>query len=229
MLIARPEPGAAATAGRVAALGFVPVVAPVTAIRAMPADLPPPEQVQAVLVTSGSAVDVLPPTHRALPLLAVGDATAARARRAGQRLVHSAAGDATELAALAARLCDPSGRPLLLATGRRQGAALAGALNRLGFAVLHRAVYDVMPAAALPAAAHRALQEEQLAAALFFSADTARVFVHLVQQAELAARLAAVEALAISAATATALAPLRWRRVRAALHPNQDALLALLP
>jgi len=228
VLITRPEPGAAETAGRVAALGFVPVLAPVTTIGAVRADLPPPDQVQAVLVTSGSAVDAIPPSHRGLPLLAVGDATAARACRAGQRVVHSAGGDASELAALAARLCNPGGLPLLLASGRGQGLVLAAALERLGFAVVHRPVYEVRPAAALPAAAHQGLQRDELAAALFFSADTARVFVRLVKQAALDERVGTVEALAISAATATALAPLQWRRVRAALHPNQDALLALL-
>ena len=228
VLITRPEPAAVETASRVAALGLVPVTAPLTAIRPVRADLPLPEQVQAILVTSGSTIDALPPSHRDLPLLAVGDATAARARGAGHRVVHSAGGDAAGLAALAARLCDPGGLPLLLASGHGQGAALAAALTRLGFSLFHRTVYRVVPTTALPASAHHALRAGQLLAALFFSADTARVFVRLVQDADLAACVAPVEALAISAATATALAPLRWQRVRAALRPNQDALLALL-
>jgi uroporphyrinogen-III synthase len=228
VLITRPEPGAAETASRIATFGFVPVVAPVIAIRPVLAELPAPEQVQAILVTSGNAADALPPSYRQLPLLAVGDASAARAGRAGQRVVHSAHGDAKDLAALAARLSDPGGPPLLLASGRGQGAALAAELTRRGFSVLHRVVYEVVPAATLPATAHRALEAGQLCAALFFSADTAGVFVRLVQDAALATRLGDVDALAISAATASALAPLRWRRVRAALQPNQDALLALL-
>lgn len=228
MLITRPEPGAAETAARIAALGFVPVVAPVTTIRPAVAELPAPDQVQAVLITSGSAVDALPPSHRDLPLLAVGDATAARARRAGQRVVHSASGDAQALVTLAARLCEPGGKPLLLASGAGQGTAVAAALKRLGFSVRHRTVYDVVPVPALLPAVRRTLATEQVRAALFFSADTARVFVRLIRESQVAPRLAAVDALAISAATATALAPLPWRRVRAALHPNQDALLALL-
>lgn len=228
MLITRPEPGALETAARVARLGFEPVVAPLATIHPIPADLPPPDDVQVVLVTSGSAVDALPSSHRVLPLLAVGDATAARARRAGHPAVHSASGEAVALAALAARLCDPGGRSLLLASGQGQGAKLAAALKRLAFPVLHRHVYAVAPATALPPRARLALRESELRAALFFSAESAQVFVRLVREADLTAGLAAVDALAISAATASALAPLQWRRVRAALRPNQDALLALL-
>jgi hypothetical protein len=40
--------------------------------------------------------------------------------------------------------------------------------------------------------------------------------------------VAAVDALAISRRTETALAPLPWRRIRVASRPNQDELLALL-
>jgi len=44
VLITRPEPGATDTAGRVAALDLVPVIAPMTIVRTVPAELPEPEQ-----------------------------------------------------------------------------------------------------------------------------------------------------------------------------------------
>ena len=228
VLITRPEPGATDTARRVAALDLVPVIAPMTIVRSVPEELPRPEQLQAILVASGNAVDALPVSHRGLKLLAVGDATAARARRAGHAAVHSAAGDAVALTDLAARLCDPSGPPLLLAVGRGQGSQIAAALGSLGFQVARRVVYAVEPVPVLPEAAARAMCDAQLRAVLFFSAETTRIFVRLVRDVGLANKLDTVEALAISAATASALSPLRWRRVRAALHPNQDDLLALL-
>src|SRR6185437_14679666 len=55
VLITRPEPGAAETAGRIAALGLAPVVAPVAIVQPMPAELPDPQNLQAVLVASGNA------------------------------------------------------------------------------------------------------------------------------------------------------------------------------
>src|SRR5690348_946173 len=83
ILITRPEPGASETAGRVAMLGYQPVLAPVLTVQSRGVSLPPAERVQAILVTSGNAIPLLPDTHRHLPLLAVGEATAARACAAG--------------------------------------------------------------------------------------------------------------------------------------------------
>src|SRR5215472_5918673 len=83
VLITRPEPGAAETALRVAALGLRPIITPLLAIRFVRAALPPSGRVQAILVASGYAVAGLPSSHHHLPLFAVGAATAARARTAG--------------------------------------------------------------------------------------------------------------------------------------------------
>ncbi len=228
VLITRPQKAAEETAARVAARGFRPIIAPLLEIRAVPAALPPVDGLQAILVTSGHAIATLAQACHAVPLLAVGDATAARARRAGHAHVLSAAADAAALAALAERTCTPGGGPLLLAVGQGQGTDLAADLARRGFTVLRREVYAALAVAALPDAARLALAEERVRAAMFFSAATAEGFVRLCADSELSFRLKATEALAISARTAAALAPLPFRRVRVALHPNHDELLALL-
>jgi len=228
VLITRPEPGASETAARVAALGFQPVVAPFLAVRALRPRLPPPQRLQAVLATSGNAMAALPASHRHLRLLAVGDATASRARAAGFASVESADGDATALAALAARTCQANAAPLLLLSGRGQGAALAAALRSRGFRVMRRVVYEVVPVPVLPAAARACLAASGLHAALFFSAETARHAVRLLRRARLQEAVCDVEALAIGQQAAVALQALPWRRIRVAARPNQDAMLALL-
>lgn len=228
VLITRPEPGASDTAARVAALGLQPVLAPLLEIRTLPAKLPPPERLQAVLAASGNAVAALPAPYRGLLLLAVGDATADRARHAGFTRVGSAAGDAKALAALAARAGDAGGKALLLAAGRGQGAVLAADLRRRGFRVLRRAVYAAAPVAALPPTAQAALSEGCLRAALFFSAETARHWVRLLVRTSLCDAVRPIEALAIGQPAAMALEPLPWRRIRVADRPTQDAMLALL-
>lgn len=238
-------PAALATAALLSARAYTPVIAPLLTILPRDPGLPPPEALQAVLVGSGNAVDHLPATHRRLRLLAVGDATAARARDAGHTEVLSAAADAARLAALAGETLDPAGRPLLLAVGEGQGAGLEAALTARGFHVLRRAVYTTAAVAALPAVARAALvapgeyfaesfarplsEGQILRAGLFFSAETARVFHRLVEAEGLSDRLGALGALAISAATAAELRPLPWREVRIAAHPDQASLLALLP
>lgn len=227
MIVTRPEPGASETASRLAARGFAPVIAPLLRTRVLAAALPRPDAIQAILLTSGNAVPALPPALHSVAVLAVGDATAARACAAGFTDVSSAGGDAAALADLAARRCDPAARPLLLACGRGQGVPLSAMLRRDGFRVLRRCVYVSVVAARLPPDAARALREGGTVAALFFSAETARAFARCLP-ASLHASLAPVAGLAISPAAAEPLQSLPWRALRVARRPNQDELLALL-
>jgi uroporphyrinogen-III synthase len=227
VLVTRPQPGAAETAVRLLALGRQPLVAPMLDIIPLAPRLPPQPQLQAVLVTSANALPALA-HHTGLPLLTVGDATAAQARARGFLTVHSAAGDAAALAVLAARVCDPARGPLLLAGQQGRGEGLAAALRGAGFTVHHAAVYAAHPATKLPGGVRAAFLAHRIEAALFFSAATAQVFVALAATLSWEA-LADVPALAMSPATAAALAPLPWRGVRTAAHPTQGELLGLLP
>ena len=226
ILVTRPEPGASATAARLRAAGLDPVVAPFLTIRSITARLPPPGAVQAVLVASGNAIDRIPAAYYGLPLLAVGDATAARAAQAGFHDVHSAGGDAAALAALAASQLDYLAGPLLLAAGHTQSFVLAADLRRHGFRVQRRVVYTAVNVARFPAVAQTAIGKG-LRAAMFFSTETAEAFVQLLPP-ELVPALAGTDALAIGSAAAAAVRHLPWRTVRVAVSPTQDGVLALL-
>ncbi len=228
VLITRPEPMASETASRVAALGFTPVIAPMLQIRPVRATLPSPETVQAVLVTSAVAIDMIPAAFHGKPLLAVGDATADAARRAGFTAVHSAGADAQVLAGVATKLFSPDRGPLLLAAREGLGEPLELDLNDRGFRVLRHAVYAIAIPPALPERAAEALQGGALEAALFFSADTARAFVRLVKAAGMSEWVAEIDAVAIGKPAAVALERLPWRSVKTAAHPTQDEMLALL-
>jgi len=204
------------------------VLAPLLTIRALRTHLPDPAPVQAILIASANAIPALPAQFYQIPLLAVGAATAARARAAGFSVVHSAEGDAAALAALAAARCWPAAGPLLLVTGRDQGKDLTAALRAKGFRVLRRIVYTTVPARALPREAITALRAGEINAALFFSAATAHIFVRLATNAGLARHLTSVDAISIGAPAAVALKALPWRQIRVAQRPNQDAMLAML-
>ncbi len=225
MLVTRPEPGATATASRLHAAGWDPVVAPFLTVRRMATALPRPGRLQAVVAASGNAV-TLPAAYHTLPLLAVGHATAARARSAGFRTVRSAGGDAAALATLTARLLDPADGPILLATGRGQGTALARALRRGGFLVSRRAVYAAAPVRRFPQPAADAVVRG-LHAALFFSAETAHTFARRLPAA-LRPCLSRTDAAVIGQGAAEALRHLPWRALRVAVRPTQDEVLALL-
>lgn len=227
VLVTRPEPGASETAARLDALGWAPVIAPMLEIEARTPRLPPPGAVQAVLAASGNAVLRVPESHHGLPMLAVGDATAARARAAGFARVDSADGDAEDLARLASQLCDPTGGPLLVLAGERHGLPLVRMLRAAGFSVVRRVAYASAPARTLPDGARAALAEGSLAAAMFFSGKAARAFVALAHDNPGSVRH--THALAIGRGAGVALEAMPWRSVRIARRPTQDEMFGLLP
>lgn len=231
MLVTRPEPGAAETARALTALGWDPVLAPALRLEARPSALAQGlARAQALLLTSRTAARALPPTD--LPVLAVGEATAAEARRQGCRNVTAAAGDAEALAALAAATLDPAAGPLLLAVGTGYGQELALALRQAGFRVRRRVAYIAAPATELPGAARQALAAGEIVAAMFFSPRSAESTISMLRTAGLAETTSGIVALAISPRVAAALradsAALAWLAVRIAERPDQDSLLQLL-
>jgi uroporphyrinogen-III synthase len=228
ILVTRQEPEASATVARLAARGREGLAVPLLTIEAVPARLPPARAVQAVILGSINAVRHLPKRFRAMPLLAVGDATAEAARAAGFAHVESAAGDARDLAALASARLDPAGLPLLLATARGAGRPLAADLRARGFRVLRRVTYRTKPQPVLPPAAAEALAEGLVGHVLFFSASPVRVFGRVARARRLTHTLPGVTALTISPAASAIAAPLGFGAVLTAARPDQDSLLALL-
>lgn len=228
VLITRPLPVATDTARRVTALGFTPLVSPVLETTLYPAGLPGPDGMQALLLTSANAVPAVSPDYHHLPVFAVGSATAAAARAAGFSRVTSAAGGVADLAALVRRLCDPDRGSLLFPGAARLAVDIAKPLRTAGFRVIRRVVYRTDPAAELTLAAREALGAGGVTAALFFSPASVRAFVGLVRGVLPPTCVATVDAIAISAAVAAALAPLPWQRIRVASLPNQDEMVALL-
>lgn len=223
VLVTRPEPGAAETARAVAALGWHPILAPALLLVPRAFAAPP---AQAVLITSRAAARALPSS--ALPVLAVGEATAAEARAQGFPNVAAAAGDAAALAALATATLNPAAGPLLLAVGQGYGQELATQLRAAGFRVLRRIAYAASPAPALPGPAQAALGAGQVRAALFYSPRSALAAMAQLRAAGLLHAIPGIEALAISPRVAHVLKALPWRALRVAARPDQPSLLAEL-
>ena len=223
VLITRPAADAARTADRVQALGWTPVLAPLLTVTTRP--FAHPARIGAILVTSGNALHALAGLE-GTPLLAVGDATAARARAAGFMAVSSAGGDASDLVSLARQRCLP-GTSLLLACSAGQGRDLVQELRQAGFRVHRRVAYATRAVPSLPETAARALGDGVLRAALFLSAETARAFVDVLPDA-LRPALQGIDAFAIGRPAAVILASLPWRHVRVSLTPTLDELLTLL-
>ncbi len=229
VLVTRPPPGLDETMRALAVLGHRPIAAPLLRVRSLSPAVP--AHAQAILLTSGQAARPLAsaaPHLLAVPLLAVGDRTAARAREAGFLQIGSAGGDANDLAALVAARCRPPDGPLLLACGASHGLPLCRTLRAAGFRVARRCLYAAQPVRRLPGPALEALNPAaRLDVALFFSRETATVFARLLSP-RLQPALVATRAAAISHSAAEPLLGLGWRLVEIASAPDAASLLSLL-
>ncbi len=219
--ITRAEPGASATAERVRGMGLTPVVAPLLEVRALGEGDIDLAGVGALAFTSANAVRAFAArsAERAMPVFAVGEASAAAARQAGFTEVASAEGDVDALAALIAER-RPAGR--LLHPGAVEPAGdLTGALAAKGLSAVALALYETT---ATP-------PDEAVLAAFTHSYA---VLVHSPKAARLLAQLLArrpapwLRALALSAAVAAPLRGFALAQLEAAALPTEDALLKLL-
>lgn len=144
--ITRPQPGADRTAERVVALGFEPLVLPLTEVKAVDPeiDMDDAERAGFVAVTSSNAVRLAPKPLieilRNKPVYAVGDATQAEAKAHGFTRVASAQGAVDDLAALIAGR-ESRGAEGLYLCGRRRTGDLEGKLAAKGISCRLAEVY----------------------------------------------------------------------------------------
>ncbi len=229
-LVTRPRAEAAGLAAALAARGIAAIAEPLLEIHYRNEPVPDLAGVQAILCTSANGVRALArlTDERAVPLFAIGEASAARARDEGFARVESADGSLADLVTLARdRLRATEGR-LLHVAGTIVAGDLAGALRADGFAVARAVLYEARPAARLSCETVRALAARIVDFALFFSPRTAAIFAQLADRAGIAAAMGSIAAISISAAADAALAPLPFRERHIAARPDQPSLLAAL-
>ncbi len=214
LIVLRPEPGARATVARAGTMGLATFAVPLFAVEPVHGTMPDPADFDALLVTSANAVrhgEALLAASARLPLFAVGEATAAAARRAGLSATPGGGTVETTLPLIA----KAGLRRVLHVCGADVRAADAGPLQ-ISRCVVYRAAAcppeDAAPAlAALPGA------------------------VMLVHSARAGARLAELiphdararhRLVAISPAAAEACAD-GWDRIAMPSRPTDAAMLAL--
>ena len=230
VLLTRPREEAEGLAAALAARGIAALIEPLLQIHFRVPESFELEGIQAVLCTSGNGVSALARAtgDREVPILAVGDATALRARGAGFIAVESAVGHVADLVRLAAARLDPQHGRLLHVAGDVVAGDLVTAMRKAGFAVERRLLYEARPVSALSPTAVGALRGGEIDLALFFSPRTSAIFARLTAIARVAQCCATITALSISPAADAALAGLSWLDRRVADRPNQRALLDML-
>ena len=228
VVLTRPDPDNDALSDALSTHGIACLVAPMLTIEAT--DAPglgeAVSAAQAILATSANGVRALAAAAegRDLPLIAVGDATAAAATTAGFAKVTSANGDSAALAVLAEAELDPKAGPLVHVAGSHVAGDLDTILGAAGFDYRRIEVYDAVATTTLPSALSEALRGASVDGVAFFSPRTAATFVSLAREAGLADTLKSVTAYCLSDAVAAAVEANLWRRVITAPRPRIDAL-----
>ena len=226
VLVTRPEPGAAATARVLRERGYKVIVDPALKIERLSPELPPPDAVDVVLVTSAQAAFALGP-YRHKPVLAVGEATARAARREGALDVTAAAGDWEDLADLALDRGKAPQRFLHL-VGSEQAGELDKVLRAEGHGYAAIVVYRASPSDALTARTKAALSRGGIDAVTLFSPRSARIWRSLIEAEDFADTIQDLIAVCLSPAVAAAIDDWPWREVRTAERRDQNALLDCL-
>jgi len=221
--VSRAQPGAAATAARLAALGVAALIEPLLEVRRLDDTLIDLAGVSAIAFTSANAVAAFAERspERSMRVFAVGDATATAARAARFASVLSAQGDVTALAsALSTRKRELPGF-ILYPAAAEPAQDLAGALEAVGLKVRQVTLYETVtlePSDALIA------QLPELGGVLVHSAKAARALAAFLK----AHPAPSLVAYCLSRQVARPLARAGLAAVLCADAPNETALLGLL-
>lgn len=207
IVVLRPEPGASETAARARQLGLDAIAIPLFRVEPLDWTVPDPSAFDGLLLTSANAVH-----HsgrrleelRGLPVYAVGQATAAAARRAGFEIAQTGSDGIDELLATL-----PPGLRLVHLCGEDRKTTASG-----GQQISQVVVYRARPVDSPPLAAI------QGGLVLVHSPRAGRRLAELVRGRD------SIRVAALSPAAAEA-AGTGWQVIEAANQPTDEALLAL--
>ena len=237
VLVTRPHPDDETTAASLRARGFDVLRAPMLRFEPVAVHEDMNARYSAVIVTSANALRGIEPHlkgHRMLelPLFAVGEHTAAAARRAGFTHVVSANGDAANLrdlvlASLKAKELKKASTLLYLA-GAELARDLASDLEESGFRVVTQTTYKMIAVKSLPRETCDAFAANQVEAVLHYSQRSARAFLDAARAAGVEISALAIPQCCISAAVASVVRDAGAMQVVVAATPDENALFEAL-
>ena len=186
VLVTRPEPDASLTAERLRAEGYDVLVAPMleTVFSTEPLDN---AQRACFVVTSRNGARALAKltnqeTREAATVYTVGDATAALAREAGFKHVHSASGTVDDLVELIGLGVAGESKPLTYVCGRDRKGGLEDKLRVNGWQVNVAVRYCSDPVEHFSSNVVSAIKGQKIDAVLLYSNRTAAAFKVFIEQ-----------------------------------------------
>jgi uroporphyrinogen-III synthase len=237
VLVTRPQPDDEATAAALRVRGFEVLKAPMLRFEPVAFQDDSDAAYGGVIVTSANAVRGIEPHLEnsrllELPLFAVGEHTAATARRAGFENVISADGDAAGLRDCVLASVKTQGlkkaSPLLYLAGADLARDLAGELGERGFTVVTHTTYRMSPVSRLPREICDAFAANAIEAVLHYSRRSARAFLEAVRTGGVEISALAIPQCCISALVASVVRDAGATQVMVAATPDENALLEAL-
>jgi uroporphyrinogen-III synthase len=231
VLITRPQPAADEFAEKLRRAGFQAYVAPVMEYVALGVSIPLLSGFDALIFTSAQAVHAFAEksSERNLPVLAVGDATAATAVKRRFTKVYSARGTSDDVASLIkSKRQELSLKRLLHVCGEDTVTDMNAAMLGLGIEIARLVLYKAVFLESFPDKIMQALLQGKIDTVTFFSARTAAQFLKIVQQRELRALSVRLEAVCMSERIAAEIKSMLWRAVRVAHHPDMEGMMEIL-
>lgn len=213
--VTRTQPHAEATADLIRALGHDPVIAPVLEVRFLDPKIDT-GGIDALAFTSRNGVRAFArlSERRDLPVFTTGEATADTAREVGFGEVSAAGGGVEDLAALIVQRA--SAKTVLWPAPIEPAGDLVGLLESAGVKATAVPAYETRSAS---------VQAPIADCVLIHSAKAARIVADICGTLP----VEEMDVLAISEAAAAPLMNSGFRSVAIAAHPNETALLNLLP
>jgi uroporphyrinogen-III synthase len=232
VLVTRPEIDAHREAAALAARGHEPVLAPLLEIEFLNGVDLQLDGAQALIVTSRNALRALAAHEQreqalALPLFAVGEATARAARDFGFAEVTIGPGTGAGLLPLIRRELHPEKGALVHVAAETVAFDLKPPLEEEGFEFRRPVLYRSHPARAFPSEIAEGLTSGAIGGVILLSPRTATTFAALVERDGVVTQAKGLVCYCLSQAVAEAVTPLGLK-VRVPTYPREEDVLALL-
>ncbi|MCE3231924.1 MAG: putative uroporphyrinogen-III synthase [Rickettsiaceae bacterium] len=224
-LITRPLEDAKITAQQLAAMGIDSFIEPLLVVENIVASCQLP--VSGILITSSNAVRSLSKIDKAIPIIAVGEHTAAVAKEFGFTFVEHADGDVDNLVEYVTAKYKPYDK-FIYACGNVTTGNLTEKLKRSNFDIEEVIVYNASAIENFSSECLSSLKQKAFGIVLLYSPRTAKIFTHLIKKGKLEASLNNTQVFCLSQNVAEQVKLLEWKKVNTSLFPNNYYLLELI-